>query len=299
MTGPYASQAPRALDAADRPDFEQVLHQALNTPEIRTALRNGSAEGPNLEELRSQALADAASIAVAAATEYGAYVRQRAPALPGATAGGPAESGDGPAHESGDGPGPGGQGQAGQGRAKQERGGQERAGRGRAGQGLLPALAVLTPVLATAATVVFLLLGHTLGLSASQRRLADTLLTAAHTTAVIAALTTAAGAIWLFTTAIRHRATPVDRAERHRDGIAAARDAWRLALLERGVLPYLRGRLRDNRPQGTVELIRRPRLGYSSPDFASPDFASPDFSGPDFTPPPHSAKKAGTDARDK
>ncbi|MGO4418256.1 hypothetical protein AB4Z54_05705 [Streptomyces sp. MCAF7] len=155
MTGPYASQAPQALDAADRPDFEQVLHQALNTPEIRTALRNGSAEGPDLEELRSQALADAASIAVAAATEYGAYVRQRAPALPGAKAGAPAASG--------------------------------------AGQRLLPALA---------------------------------------------ALTTAAGAIWLFTTAARHRATPVDRAERHRaerhrDGIAAARDAWRLALGQR------------------------------------------------------------------
>lgn len=261
MTGPYASQAPQALDAADRPDFEQVLHQALNTPEIRTALRNGSAEGPDLDELRSQALADAASIAVAAATEYRAYVRQRAPAVPGAKAGAPAAPG--------------------------------------AGQGLLPALAVLTPVLATAATVVFLLLGHTLGLSAAQRHLADTLLTAAHTTAVIAALTTAAGAIWLFTTAARHRATPVDRAERHRDGIAAARDAWRLALLERGVLPYLRGRLRDNRPQGAVELIRRPRLGYSSPDYASPDYASPDFSGPDFTPPHHSAKKAGTDARDK
>ncbi|MFD8382599.1 hypothetical protein ACFV2X_29520 [Streptomyces sp. NPDC059679] len=276
MTGPYASQAPQALDAADRPDFEQVLHRALNTPEIRTALRHGSAEGPDLEELRSQALADAASIAVAAATEYGAYVRQRAPALPDESAGGPAASGVGS--------GPGGQGQA--------------------GQRLLPALAVLTPVLATAATVVFLLLGHTLGLSASQRRLADTLLTAAHTTAVIAALTTAAGAIWLFTTAARHRTTPVDRAERHRDGVAAARDAWRLALLERGVLPYLRGRLRDNRPQGTVELIRRPRLGYSSPDYASPDYASPDFSGPDFsgpdfTSPHHSAKKAGTDARDK
>ncbi|MFI1334028.1 hypothetical protein ACH4U7_28775 [Streptomyces sp. NPDC020845] len=274
MTGPYASQAPQALDAADRPDFEQVLHQALNTPEIRTALRNGSAEGPDLEELRSQALADAASIAVAAATEYGAYVRQRAPALPDATAGGPAVSGDRPADGSGVGPGPG-------------------------GQGLLPALAVLTPVLATVATVVFLLLGHTLGLSASQHRMADTLLTAAHTTAVIAAVTTAAGAIWLFTTAVRHRATPVDRAERHRDGIAAARDAWRLALLERGVLPYLRGRLRDNRPQETAELIRRPRLGYSSPDYASPDYASPDFSGPVFTPPHHSAKKAGTDARDK
>ncbi|MFK4270251.1 serine/threonine-protein kinase [Streptomyces milbemycinicus] len=289
MTGPYAPQAPQAsqaLDAADRPDFEQVLHQALNTPEIRTALRHGSADGPDLEELRSQALADAASIAVAAATEYGAYVRQRAPAVPDATAGGPALSGDGP--------GP---------------GGQERGRQWPGGQGLLPALAVLTPVLATAATVVFLLLGHTLGLSASQRRLADTLLTAAHTTAVIAAVTTAAGAIWLFTTAARHRAAPIDRAERHQDGIAAARDAWRLALLERGVLPYLRGRLRDNRPQGTAELIRRPRLGYSSPDYASPDFASPDFaspdyaspdfSGPDFTPPHHSAKKAGTDARDK
>ncbi|MER7793527.1 hypothetical protein [Streptomyces sp. NPDC097640] len=254
MTGPNATQA---LQREDRSDFEEVLRQALNTAEIRAALRNGSAGGPGLEALHSQALADAASIAAAAAAEYRDYVQLRAAARPSALSGETTEEDTGAAPRPARGNGPG-------------------------GRGLLPALAVLTPVLATTATAVFLLLGYLMGLSDSQERLADTLLTAAWTTAVIAAVTTVSGAVWLFTTAARHRTTPP---ERQYERVAAARGTWRRALLERGVLPYLRERLPRNGPARTAEPARRPRLGYSSPDFAAPDFASPDYASPDYASP--------------
>ncbi|MEU5107374.1 hypothetical protein AB0H07_34785 [Streptomyces sp. NPDC021354] len=246
MTGPNATQA---LQREDRSDFEEVLRQALNAAEIRAALRNGSAEGPGLEELHSQALADAASIAAAAAAEYRDYVQLRAAARPSALS---------------------------------EETSEATTGNGPGGRGLLPALAVLTPVLATTATAVFLLLGYLMGLSDSQQRLADTLLTAAWTTAVIAAVTTVSGVVWLFTTAARHRTTPP---ERQHERVAAARGVWRRALLERGVLPYLRERLPRNGPTRPPEPARRPRLGYSSPDFAAPDYASPDYASPDYASP--------------
>ena len=83
-----------------------------------------------------------------------------------------------------------------------------------------------------------------------------------------------------------------------------AREAWRDALLERGIMPFLREALADpgtaalgrpcrrRRPAG-----RMPHLGYNRPGFSSPDggptagprpsFSSPDFTSPDFGGPEH------------
>ncbi|MGW2384183.1 hypothetical protein ACWCY3_28950, partial [Streptomyces sp. NPDC001658] len=79
--------------------------------------------------------------------------------------------------------------------------------------------------------------------------------------------------------------------------VTRARDAWREALLERGILPFLREALAD--PSGalrhTASTSRTPGLGYGRPGFSSPeggpsgprpsftgpDYASPDFGGPD------------------
>jgi hypothetical protein len=132
-------------------------------------------------------------------------------------------------------------------------------------RGLLPALAVLAPVLAAAATAVFLLLGHLLGLGPSGRELGDALLTAGQTATVITAVTTAGGVLWLLVTAARHRATapgpnhptaPSGGAP----GAAEAREAWRRALLERGILPFLRARLRQAQPDRTAAPGRHPRM---------------------------------------
>ncbi|MEU1805767.1 hypothetical protein [Streptomyces sp. NPDC019937] len=251
MTG-----TPPELRPEDGPDFERVLRQALNTTEIRAALRrDGAAGGAAAERLRAQALAERAGIAAAAGPEYAAYLRQRAM--------------DGSRVRAGRAP------------------GAPSAATGV--RGLLPAVAVLAPVLAAAATAVFLLLGYLLGLSSSGRELGDELLTAGQAAAVITAVTTAGGVVWILITAARHRApatgpsrpaTPPGGAP----GVAEAREAWRRALLERGVLPFLRARLRQARPgDRTAAPGRRPRLGYSSPDFAAPE-----YTGPGFTVPPSS-----------
>jgi hypothetical protein len=86
--------------------------------------------------------------------------------------------------------------------------------------------------------------------------------------------------------------------------VAQARDAWREALLERGIVPFLREALAD--PAGATALqhtappaptSRIPQLGYDRPGFSSPDdgahrgtrpsYSSPDWSSPDFGGPEH------------
>ncbi|WP_055545716.1 hypothetical protein [Streptomyces sp. NBRC 110028] len=236
-----------ALRPEDEPDFERVLRQALHTPEIRAALRRhgGSAGGAAAERLRARARAERPAITAAAAPEYGAYLRLRATGAPDVRTG--------------------------------------RAPSAAAGvRGLLPVFAVLVPVLAAAATAVFLLLGYVLGLGRSGRELGDALLTAGQTAAVITAVTTAGGVTWLLITAARHR-TPAPgpgggAPGAGAGGAAEAHETWRRALLERGVLPFLREQL-----QQAAAPRPRPRLGYTSPDYAGPEYTGPGFTGP--TPP--------------
>ncbi|NED09097.1 hypothetical protein G3I55_46575, partial [Streptomyces sp. SID6648] len=86
--------------------------------------------------------------------------------------------------------------------------------------------------------------------------------------------------------------------------VARARAAWHEALLERGILPFLREALSD---PGTAAALprtgpspngsRMPHLGYGRPGFTSPDggsdagsrpsYSSPDYSSPDFGGPEH------------
>ncbi|MFK4273697.1 hypothetical protein [Streptomyces milbemycinicus] len=238
------------LQAEDRPDFERALHQALRTAEIREALGgSGSSGGTDIQRLRSQALVESEAIATAAAPEYAAYLRQRAAAATAAsTSPDPSAAAVTVASAVRTAP-------------------FTTAG----GRGLLPALAVLTPALAGASAAAFLLLGGLLRLSGSQRETADALLTAGLTSATIAAVTLAAGMVCLVVTAVRHRSSPPDRQPRphrrphahphphphphtrtqpptatRRDdaAVATARDAWLRALLHRGILPFLRDRLK-------------------------------------------------------
>ncbi|GAA1710546.1 hypothetical protein [Streptomyces yatensis] len=110
------------------------------------------------------------------------------------------------------------------------------------------------------AAAAFLLLGGLLKLFPSQCELAEALLTAGLTSATIAAVTLAAGVACLLATAVRHRTSSAPdqhpRAQRlpytypphirRRDdaAVATARDAWLRTLLHRGILPFLRDRLK-------------------------------------------------------
>lgn len=71
--------APFRLRPGDRPDFEAVLHLALNTPDIRCALI-ADPSGRTTARLRLRALTDADEIAAAARKEYDTYLALHAPA---------------------------------------------------------------------------------------------------------------------------------------------------------------------------------------------------------------------------
>ncbi|MEV6129372.1 hypothetical protein AB0M05_21500 [Streptomyces violaceusniger] len=254
--------APPGLQAEDRPDFERALHQALRTAEIREALRRKGATGDaDIQRLRSQALVESEAIATAAAPEYAAYLRQRA-----AAAMSPSTAPVTPALSASDAP-----------SAAPSPVGVPSSPVGApsptAGvRGLLPALAVLAPALAGVSAAAFLLLGGLLKLFHSQRELAEALLTAGLTSATIAAVTLAAGVACLLATAVRHRTSAPDqhpRSQRHpythpphvgrRDdaAVATARDAWLRALLHRGILPFLRDRLKMPQKPSRISRINQ------------------------------------------
>ncbi|MEV5906972.1 hypothetical protein [Streptomyces sp. NPDC052127] len=110
------------------------------------------------------------------------------------------------------------------------------------------------------------------------------------------------GVIRLIATALREASTSsgADPGDPLIEEVARARDAWREALLERGILPFLREALAEPgaaaalrsdsaRPDRTGRI---PHIGYDRPGFSSPDdglpggprpsFTSPDFTSPDF-----------------
>lgn len=124
--------------------------------------------------------------------------------------------------------------------------------------------------------------------------------------AAVAAAAVLVAAIGLLVTALRNGATALpavdDEQEELPEEVARAREAWRHALLERGILPFLRDALADltagpasRTPHRSVH--RMPKIGYSRPDFTGPEdgpsagprptFTSPDFTSPDFGGPEH------------
>ncbi|MGW0787996.1 hypothetical protein ACWD04_07015 [Streptomyces sp. NPDC002911] len=239
--------APDRLEAENGTDFEQVLRLALDTPKIRAALRHPDAE-TDAERLRTRALIAAETIAAEAAAEYSFYLGLRAQAEDSAARR--------PAHP--------------------------RDADATTGRGLLSALAVLAPLLSATASAIFLLLGYGLRLVGTQQHLAAALVGTGWITAALAALAALASAAALIVTAVRHRFTPGDP-EHH---VAAAHQAWRQALLERGLLPFLHQHLPTPALSAAEQSPPRPsapdphpdarsRLGYTSPDFTGPDSTGP------------------------
>ncbi|MFE2875534.1 hypothetical protein ACFXG6_13880 [Streptomyces roseus] len=269
----HMNSAPHLL-TEDRPEFDRLLDEALRTARERPELA-ALGERLNAEQLRTMAIGASALLTAAAAAEYDHYVKLRGErreevlSTPGSTG----ERGGGPQGEDED------------------------------GAGVSAVVAVLAPVLAGTAMLIFLLVGYILKAVEPEPSFADTMLTAGWLFGALTVVSLLFAVIGLLVTAVRNRATEVvaaDGADAIPDEVARAREAWRRALLERGILPFLRDALAD--PSAgpaypapyTPKAGRIPNLGYTRPDFTSPGspsqgprpgYTPPDFTSPDFTSP--------------
>ncbi|MGW6721841.1 hypothetical protein [Streptomyces sp. NPDC054995] len=270
------TSAPHLL-AEDGPEYERILGDALRHAHERPDLE-GVGDRLNTEQLRTMALGATALITAAAATEYEHYVKARGELRRPATA----EGADGIPGL--DGP-------------------QSTAAGSGAGIGAV--ITVLTPLLAGTAAVIFLLVGYLLKAVSPSVAFGDSMVAAGWFFAAVAAAAILVAAVGLLVTALRNGATSLAAEEEEQElpeEVARAREAWRHALLERGILPFLRDALADPTAGPAARTPHRstnriPKVGYSRPDFSGPDdgpaagprptFTSPDFTSPDFGGPEH------------
>ncbi|MCL6734300.1 hypothetical protein [Streptomyces neyagawaensis] len=286
----HMNSVPQHLLSEDRQEYERILGEALRSAPYRPEFAAGL-QRLNPEQLRTMALNATAIITAAAATEYEYYVKARdelrnpppARTTSSSTASGSTEP-DGTA--------------VGLVAAMGEVG--EAAG---AGAGAVAA--VLAPVLAGTAAVIFLLVGYIMKVLDPDRAIAETLLTTGWVFGAVTAAAILVAAVGLLLTALRNGATALeDRGARDElnEEVTRAKEAWRDALLQRGILPFLRDALAHpdpavlGEPDRPTPPSRMPHLGYNRPNFTSPgsgssgsrpSFTSPDFSSPDFGGPEH------------
>lgn len=265
----HMNSAPHLL-TEDRPEYERILDDALRHAHERPELA-AIGERLNPVQLRTMSMAAVALITAAAAAEYEHYVKARdelRAAVPGRDG---ADADEFP----------------------------------ESGAGIGAVVTVLAPVLAGTAAVIFLLVGYILKMLDPPPAFAKTMIGAGWFFAAATAAAILVAAVVLLVTALRNGSTSLaapGSGEELPEDVARARDAWREALLERGILPFLRDALADPGPGPAVRppyrpANRMPKIGYSRPDFAGPDegpaaasrpsFSSPDFSSPDFGGPEH------------
>jgi hypothetical protein len=271
----HMNSVPQHLLSEDRLEYERILDEALRSAPHRPEL---AAAGRRLttEQLRAMALNATALITAAAAAEYQHYVKVREELRRPSGAADPGEASSdlgltiGEVAES-------------------------------TGAGAGAVVAVLAPVLAVVAAAFFLIIGYLLRALDADAAFGQTLVTAGWVFGAVAAAAILVAAAGLLITALRNRPSassgPYTAAE---ERVAQARDAWRAALLERGILPFLHDALgdpasaADRRPRPDAGTGRIPRLGYDRPGFSSPDdgvpstrpsFSSPDYTSPDFSGP--------------
>ncbi|MFF2546514.1 hypothetical protein ACFVUY_28680 [Kitasatospora sp. NPDC058063] len=189
------------LPQQDRADFETELGRALSAPQVRAALRAGGDEARGSERLRRAARENAEFVLAAAAPEYERYAALRADA--DAVARLPVAAPP-----------------------------RERA------SGWWGVLGVVVPIIAVTAAVIFLLLGLVLGLVEDLEVLAHALVEAGWVSAGVAAVSLLVGGLGLLGAA-RARGADAGEAADGPGELVLARDAWRSALAERGLVPYL------------------------------------------------------------
>ncbi|MEU7430695.1 hypothetical protein AB0B07_07475 [Streptomyces sioyaensis] len=283
------NSAPHLLNE-DRAEFARILDEALRTAEYRPGdLTGATGKQLSTEQLRAMALSATTAIAACATAEYQRYVQLRAevraPARAPSAAGtagaeptGAADGGAGPATAA----------------ALDEA--------ETTGAGLTAMIAVLAPVLAGIAAVLFLLIGYVLSAISPDKSLARPLISVGWIFAALTAAGTLVAMGGLLVTALRNGSSAQTAgADDVGEALQLAREAWRSALLERGLLPFLREALADPAAtpdddptryvprRTTAPESRIPTLGYTRPEFTSPDSGSsgsrPRYSSPDFTSP--------------
>ncbi|AZS73037.1 hypothetical protein DDE74_20535 [Streptomyces lydicus] len=292
----HMNSAPHLLNE-DRAEFARILDEALRTAPYRPDdLTTATGHPLNTEQLRTMALGATTAIAACATAEYQRYVQLRAELRAPAPTASVADAGSEEQNAADDGrPGP--DSDAVMDEAKTT------------GAGLTAMIAVLAPVLAGIAAVLFLLLGYVLRAISPDKSLAQPLISVGWIFAALTAVGTLVAMAGLLVTALRNGASAqVTRAEESAEALDRAREAWRRALLERGLLPFLREALADPTatpdddparyvPRSTTSPESRiPTLGYTRPQFTSPDsgssgsrprYSSPDFTSPDYGGPDH------------
>lgn len=280
----HMNSVPQYLSDEDRAEYRRILDEALRSAPHRPELAAvGRRLGP--EQLRTMALDATALITAAAATEYQRYVELREERRRPRAAAAPSDRTSGPA-----GPGTDAGGLAATVGEVAEA----------TGAGAVAVVAVLAPVLAGTAAAIFLLVGYALRVLDPDAAFARTMITTGWVFGAVAAVAVLVAAVGLLLTAVRNKPSALAAPYEALDGeLARARDAWREALLERGILPFLRDALADPAAAGAPPRTappaptgRIPHLGYGRPGFTSPDegpargsrpsYSSPDYSSPDF-----------------
>ncbi|MFF5701645.1 hypothetical protein ACFY7H_03975 [Streptomyces sp. NPDC012794] len=262
----HMTSAPHLL-TEDRPEFDRLLDEALRTADQRPELAT-LGERLNAEQLRTMAQAATTLLTAAAAAEYDHYVKVREE-LRDAVLSAPGTSTEDGAEGQDD------------------------------GAGVSAVVGVLAPVLAGTAMLIFLLVGYGLKMIEPAPAFAETMLTAGWLFGGLTVVALLFAVIALLVTALRNSSTEVAAEESVSipDELSRAREAWRNALLERGIVPFLRDALADPTAgpgypvPRTPGAGRIPSLGYTPPDFTSPGppsegprpgYSSPDFTSPDF-----------------
>ncbi|MEU5521018.1 hypothetical protein ABZ759_10090 [Streptomyces sp. NPDC047860] len=285
----HMNSVPQHLLSEDRQEYERILDEALRSaphnPELAAV-----GQRLNSEQLRTMALNATAIVAAAAATEYQHYVKVReelrrppTPSTPAGRNSGSAEPDTGAAGLA-----------ATMGEVAET-----------AGAGVVAVVAVLAPVLAGTAAAIFLLVGYILRMLDPEAAFARTMLTTGWVFGAVTAVAILVAAVGLLLTALRNKPSALGGPYRELDGeVKRARDAWREALLERGIIPFLRDALADPAAAAALQhtappapASRMPQLGYDRPGFSSPEdgstrgtrpsYTSPDYSSPDFGGPEH------------
>ncbi|WP_406060192.1 hypothetical protein OG462_22665 [Streptomyces sp. NBC_01077] len=212
----HMNVAPHLL-TEDRAEYERVLDDALSTAHARPDLA-GAGTRLTLAQLRSLTLNATTLVTSAAASEYDHFVKVREQNRAALGTPIPAASSDRP------GPGP----------------------------GVVAIFTVMVPVLAGAAAVIFLLVGAVLHAIAPTVVFGATLLTAGLVFGAVAAAGLLGAAAGLLVTALRNSPAEVSAGGpppgAPDDELSRAREAWRRALLERGILPFLRDVLAATTP---------------------------------------------------
>ncbi|GHH95202.1 hypothetical protein [Streptomyces capillispiralis] len=286
----HMNSVPQHLLSEDRQEYERILDEALRSaphdPEL-TAV----GQRLNSEQLRTMALNATALITAAAATEYRHYVKvreelRRPPARSTPPVRDSGSAGEPDTHTVGL--------AATMGEVAET-----------AGAGAVAVVAVLAPVLAGTAAAIFLLVGYVLRMLDPGAAFARTMLTTGWVFGAVTAIAILVAAVGLLITALRNKPAMLGGIHGELDGeVRLARDAWREALLERGILPFLREALADPATATALQhtappapTSRIPHLGYGRPGFTSPgegpvrgtrpSYSSPDYSSPDFGGPEH------------